>query len=197
MPEFGQAEDFPRPCDHFPEVSLRNRSGFLFASLEPAFDFDAVFDKIEERIGFLPLHEFRFRAESSKDYLVHAHWALYCDNYLEGFHIPFVHAELNKVPDYGSYTTELDEYFNLQIGYSDEGTECFDLPVGHPDYGRNVGTYYYWLFPNMMLNFYPWGLSVNVVRPVGPDKCKVSFLIYIPVLREMNYIFICILLVIK
>lgn len=30
-----------------------------------------------------------------------------------------------------------------------------------------------------MLNFYPWGLSVNVVRPLGPELTKVSFLPYI------------------
>jgi hypothetical protein len=27
--------------------------------------------------------------------VVNAHWALYCDNYLEGFHIPFVHEDLD------------------------------------------------------------------------------------------------------
>jgi choline monooxygenase len=30
-----------------------------------------------------------------------------------------------------------------------------------------------------MLNFYPWGLSVNVVRPLGPDFMKVSFIPYV------------------
>jgi len=31
----------------------------------------------------------------------------------------------------------------------------------------------------MMFNFYPWGLSVNVVQPLSVDKTKVSFLTYI------------------
>ena len=30
-----------------------------------------------------------------------------------------------------------------------------------------------------MLNFYPWGLSINVVRPLGHDRCKVSFIPYV------------------
>ena len=30
-----------------------------------------------------------------------------------------------------------------------------------------------------MLNFYPWGLSVNVVRPISISKTKVSFITYI------------------
>jgi len=30
-----------------------------------------------------------------------------------------------------------------------------------------------------MLNFYPWGISVNIVRPLAPDRTKVSFLSYV------------------
>ena len=30
-----------------------------------------------------------------------------------------------------------------------------------------------------MLNFYPWGMSVNVVRPLGIDRTRVSFLAYV------------------
>jgi choline monooxygenase len=90
-----------------------------------------------------------------------------------------VHEGLNKVLDYGSYTTEIYEHCNLQIGYADEGTEVFDLPSGHVDQGKNVAAYYYWVFPNMMFNFYPWGLSVNIVRPLDLNRTKVSFLSYV------------------
>ena len=30
----------------------------------------------------------------------------------------------------------------------------------------------------MMFNFYPWGLSVNIVSPVDVNKTKVEFLTY-------------------
>jgi choline monooxygenase len=30
-----------------------------------------------------------------------------------------------------------------------------------------------------MINFYPWGVSVNVVRPLGVDMTRVSFLSYV------------------
>ena len=32
---------------------------------------------------------------------------------------------------------------------------------------------------NLMFNFYPWGLSINVIRPVGVSKTRVSFLSYV------------------
>ena len=179
MPEFSEAEDFPRPCDNLHKFPLKKWGPMLFAGLNPTFDFQQVIDKMNERIGFLPLDEFSYNESLSKDFLVHAHWALYCDNYLEGFHVPFVHEGLNAVLDYGSYKTEIYQYCNLQIGYTDQATEIFDLPEGHIDYGKRVAAYYYWVFPNMMFNFYPWGLSVNVVRPLDINRTKVSFLTYI------------------
>ena len=57
--------------------------------------------------------------------------------------------------------------------------KLFDLPEGHIDYGKKVAAYYYWVFPNMMFNFYPWGLSINVVRPISINRTKVSFLSYV------------------
>lgn len=179
MPEFGDAEDFPRPCDDLHAFPLEKWGPWIFAGLNPVFDFKEVLGIMNDRVGFLPLEEFTFDESLSKDYLVHAHWALYCDNYLEGFHVPFVHEGLNKVLDYGSYTTEIYEHCNLQIGYADGGTEVFDLPSDHVDTGKNIAAYYYWVFPNMMFNFYPWGLSVNIVRPIDLNRTKVSFLSYV------------------
>ncbi len=179
MPEFEEAENFPRPCDDLREFLVGTLDPFIFVSLNPSFDFDTVLNIMIERIGFLPLHQFKHRNDLSKDYLVNCHWALYCDNYLEGFHIPFVHDDLNSVLDYGNYTTEIYEHCNLQIGYANDGEEVFELPEYHIDYGKQVAAYYYWIFPNMMFNFYPWGLSINVVKPISLDKTKVSFITYV------------------
>ena len=42
-----------------------------------------------------------------------------------------------------------------------------------------MGAYYWWLFPNTMLNLYPWGISLNVVHPLAVDRTKVAFLSFI------------------
>jgi choline monooxygenase len=42
-----------------------------------------------------------------------------------------------------------------------------------------VGAYYWWLFPNTMLNLYPWGISLNVVHPLAVDRTKVSFISFV------------------
>lgn len=179
MPEFEEAKGFPRPCDDLHKFPLEKWGPLLFVGLNSEIDFRQVINKMKERVGFLPLKEFKYDAAHSKDFLVHAHWALYCDNYLEGFHIPFVHEDLNKALDYGAYRTEVYEYCNLQIGYTDDATEVFELPAGHPDEGKKVAAFYYWVFPNMMFNFYPWGLSINIVKPISINRTKVSFISYV------------------
>jgi choline monooxygenase len=128
---------------------------------------------------WMPRNEFKFRPDFSKESPETANWALYCEHYLEGFHIPFVHAGLTATIDYSSYSIELFKYSSLQLGIAKEGELTFDLPKASPDYGKNVAGYYFWVFPNMMFNFYPWGLSINVVSPMDVDKCRVSFLSYV------------------
>ncbi|MFQ3667388.1 MAG: aromatic ring-hydroxylating dioxygenase subunit alpha [Fimbriimonadaceae bacterium] len=179
MPEFDGVEGFPSPADDLPSVPIEPWSQFLFVSPDPVAPLEEVLRPVSERVGFLPVDNFRFRPERSRDYLVRAHWALYVENYLEGFHIPYIHASLNEALDYGSYETHLFDHSNLQIGIARGAEHVFDLPSGHPDHGKSVSAFYFWVFPNLMLNFYPWGLSVNIFRPIAPDQTKVSFLCYV------------------
>jgi choline monooxygenase len=179
MPEFKEVKDFPSPDDNLKQLPLFNWGPLLFVSLQQTAPPQLYLQEMMSRVSWLPLQEFVFRPELSKDYTVHAHWALYCENYLEGFHIPFVHAGLNAVLDFGNYVTELFPYSNLQLGIAKEGEEVFKLPVTSPDYGKSVAAYYFFVFPNMMFNFYPWGLSINIVKPVSQQQCNVSFLTYV------------------
>jgi choline monooxygenase len=127
----------------------------------------------------MPIENFIFSSTRSQEYLVKANWALYVDNYLEGFHIPFIHPDLSKALDYGSYVSEIYPFSNLQLGIGKSGDICFDLPKDSPDYGKNVAAYYFWIFPNIMFNFYPWGLSLNIIRPLKYNLTKVIFKSYI------------------
>ena len=179
MPEFKEVEDFPSPDDDLTHLPIFKIGKWLFTTVGKTRAAEDFFGDMMKRISWMPFHDFHFRPELSRDYIVDAHWALYCENYLEGFHIPFVHAGLNAVIDYGNYTTELFRYANLQLGLAKGDEMVFDLPSSSPDAGKKVAGYYFWVFPNMMFNFYPWGLSINIVKPLSPAKCKVSFITYV------------------
>jgi len=179
MPEFKEVKNFPSQADHLTQLPLEKWGKWLFTNLTEPHSFRHYFGEMIQRLHWLPLDQFHFRPELSRDYLVDAHWALYCENYLEGFHIPFVHAGLNAVIDYGNYTTELYQRSSLQLGLAKDEEMIFDLPASSPEFGKRVAGYYFWVFPNLMFNFYPWGLSVNVVQPLSMGQCKVSFLSYV------------------
>lgn len=160
MPEFEGVEDFPSERDDLTAVAAAEVDGFLFVSLDPVDNFAAFADSSM----MMPLGEGDLRYVSSRTYEVNAHWALYCENYLEGFHIPYVHRSLNDVMDYGTYTTETLRYTSLQTGRDGSG---------------NVVGRYLFIFPNTMFNFYPWGISVNVVRPLAMARTAVDFVTYV------------------
>ncbi|MDR3712445.1 MAG: aromatic ring-hydroxylating dioxygenase subunit alpha [Puia sp.] len=183
MPEFREVAGFPSAEDDLHQLPLFHWGNWLFTSLTgsltgplgpPAFLGD-----MQARLAWMPVGDFVFRPELSSRFTVKSHWALYCENYLEGFHIPFVHAGLNAVIDFGDYVTELFGYSNLQLGIARDEEDCFDLPATSPDYGKKVAAYYFYVFPNMMFNFYPWGLSVNIVNPINTEETSVQFLTYV------------------
>ncbi|CAN5227569.1 SRPBCC family protein [soil metagenome] len=179
MPEFKEVKDFPTSADDLHNLELFQWGKLLFTSLNAAIPATLFFKEMINRVGWLPMDKLEYRADLSKDYKVNASWALYCENYLEGFHIPFVHAGLNAVLDFGEYTTEVFSYSNLQLGIGKKGDICFEIPTDSVDYGKEVAAYYFWVFPNMMFNFYPWGLSLNIVQPLSVSETKVSFLTYV------------------
>lgn len=179
MPEFSTVQNFPTEADHLKQLPLFKWGKLLFTALNPRFPAEKFLQEMMQRVAWLPLDRLEFRPDLSKDYAVKANWALYCENYLEGFHIPFVHNSLSAVLDWNSYSTELFPYANLQLGIAKKGDICFDLPKDSPDFGKDVAAYYFWVFPNMMFNFYPWGLSINIIEPQTVSTCKVRFLVYV------------------
>jgi choline monooxygenase len=179
MPEFEGAEGFPSPRDDLARVPFARWEQLLFASVAPAVPFEQVIAPVAAKVGWMPLRAATFDAVRARTYLVRASWALYCDNYLEGFHVPFVHPSLMRTIDYASYRAELFDHGNVHIARVAQGEHAFSIPEGWPDHGVPVAAYYFFLFPNTMLNFYPWGLSINVVTPLAVDQTRVTFLPYV------------------
>jgi choline monooxygenase len=179
MPEFDTTVGFPSEKDNLPTLPLQRFGPMLFTGLAPEMSFDEWIAPVRERVSFMPLDKFERDASTSQDYLINANWALYCDNYLEEFHIPYVHAGLAEKLDYSGYRTERFRYGNLQLGIAKSGEPAFSLPAEHPNASERIGAFYFWLFPNIMFNFYPWGLSLNVVAPLDVARTRVSFISYV------------------
>ena len=169
MPEFEQVENFPTAQDDLPKIPFAVWEKFWFASINPFAPIENFIGEMRGRMSAFDFEKLQFT--SAKDYVVNAHWALYCENYLEGFHVPFVHQTLNQQIDYNSYATDLFEFSSLQTALTKDARNAFE--------NSSVAAFYFFVFPNLMFNFYPWGLSVNIVKPIKKDLTKISFLTYI------------------
>jgi choline monooxygenase len=179
MPEFEDVENFPSKSDDLPSIEMDIWKNMIFIINDKKCDISELIRPMAERLSWLPIDKFEYRADLSRNYNVKANWALYCDNYLEGFHIPFVHKDLNQALEYDEYFTQGIDNTVLQIGIGKGEEHTFDLPKEHQDYGKNVAAYYFFLFPNMMFNFYPWGLSINVVKPKSAEETEIQYFTYV------------------
>lgn len=170
-------DDLPREGwagDDLPAMPTAWWRGLPFVSLDPAADFDARFGDATARLAMLPLERLVEDPSGERSYTVNAHWALYVENYLEGLHVPFVHPALTDALAMSAYRTEALSRAVLQVGVArDDDPDALPAVPARPQ--DRVAAYYLWLFPHTMLNFYPWGLSVNVVVPVAPDQTRVDY----------------------
>jgi choline monooxygenase len=175
MPGFEEVENFPTKQDNLKSIPILTWKNFIFISLNPSINMTPVLNDIEMRLPSFPFDDLTYDKNSSASWEIDAHWALYCENYLEGFHVPFVHKGLAKNIDVGTYETKLLESGVLQIA---EGEETIEILKDPRSPSRNIYGLYYWIFPNIMLNFYSWGVSVNIIEPIAIEKTRIRFLSY-------------------
>ena len=164
VPRFDRTELFDKADYGLVPVPVQSWEGLLFVNLTGAGpDLETTLAGVRERIA--PMRLADLHSHGRVDYDVACNWKVYVDNYLEGYHIPLVHPELCKVLDYRTYVTETSAHYSLQHSPLRDG--------GHA-YGEGEA-FYYFVFPNTMLNVLPGRLQVNAVIPTGPDRCRVVF----------------------
>jgi choline monooxygenase len=112
-----------------------------------------------------------------RDYYVNCNWKVYIDNYLEGYHLPIAHPALYREIDYEQYRVVTYATYSKQYAPLRPSGE---LPGQDRDrrYLRTEAeeeALYYWVFPNVMFNFYPDNLQLNIVLPLGHERTLTIF----------------------
>lgn len=178
VPDMAGAEEFAREDFGLVPVDLVEWEGLIFVRLERERDeverhsvldrlpMDA-FAEIPARIAPMKLSGCSFVRRVR--YTIDCNWKVYVDNYLEGYHLPIVHPELCKLLDYRRYVTELSDLHSLQFSpFLDAGSDNL--------YGATDGrAFYYFLWPNAMLNVLPGRIQINRVLPLAHDQTEVHF----------------------
>jgi choline monooxygenase len=163
--------NFDRTANGLVPVNVAVWEQFVFVTLnEEAAPLSTFLGELPQRIAPLGLTNIRFFER--KTYTLRCNWKVYVDNYLDGgYHVPHLHKGLNSVLDYKEYTIENGRRYCLQSSpmvASQEHASFAATRTGHR-------AYYYWIYPNFMINVYEGVMDTNLVLPLAADACLVQF----------------------
>lgn len=178
-----------RPCDSLTSLPVATWLRMIMVNLDPGAPAFAQ-PEVDASLAQLPALGARGSVETRD---IAGNWKQHAWNFLDHFHIGYVHRApqgLADAIDLGSYVTELYDQSALQWVYAANPRDGFDpahLPsrFAHPT--KRVFALWWFVFPNLALNFYPWGLSVNVYQPIAerPEHTRFTWFQY--VLDEAKY----------
>lgn len=170
-PEFEGVCEFEKDDNGLvPIAAVETWGAFVFATIEgPGDSLTGTLDPLPNWAAKrLPFEGLTHRRRVS--YEIACDWKVYVDNYLDGgYHVNTVHPALAGVLDYREYTTTAHGRTVLQTS---------PIKPADGDAGRTrIGTEaaYWWIWPNLMINFYSGIMDVNRVIPTGPGRCRVIF----------------------
>jgi choline monooxygenase len=167
-----------QPCDDLKALPLESFGPLFFGCLgKPETPFKSIF---KEPMEFAPFFtKLKLREQSWRE--VDGNWKQHAWNYMDKFHITFIHRAPGGLADavhLEDYRTELYPRASLQWAYAKDPALGFDpaqLPIRFYDpKGRRVFALWWLIFPNITLNLYPWGLSLNAYFPIPgrPDRTR-------------------------
>jgi choline monooxygenase len=186
-PEFEGVADFCREDEGLPAVAADvwgplvwvnlNALQIADSNLQSAIgNVQSYLAPLPDRTSGLGLESLRFVAR--REYHLRCNWKVFVDNYLDGgYHVNTVHPGLAGVLDYAHYRTEV-------LGNTSAQTSPLrpaDGNTARGDTGKvrtGEAAYYWWVFPNFMMNIYQGVMDTNLVLPLGPDRCRVVFDFY-------------------
>jgi choline monooxygenase len=174
MPEFEGVKDFDRQQNGLLPVKAETWEKFVFINLDPkAAPLRDFLGGLVKRVA--PLGVTRTQYFDSRTYDIHCNWKVFVDNYLDGgYHVPHLHKGLSSVLDYKQYTIENEDRYCLQSSPMVASDE--DAATGATRKGDRA--WYFWQYPNLMINCYEGYMDTNLVLPLDVDHCRVIFDFY-------------------
>ena len=175
-PDFDGVCNFDRSKNGLVPVRVGTWEKFVFVNL------DAQAGSLEDFLGGLmkrvaPLRLASLHFFERRSYELNCNWKVYVDNFLDGgYHVPYLHKGLNSVLDYANYTIENEDRFCLQSSPVETSSANADVDAAATRQGNRA--FYFWQYPNFMLNWYEGYLDTNLVLPLSIDRCRVIFDFY-------------------
>ena len=173
-PEFDGVEEFNRSENGLIPVAVAKWGpvGWVHLGAQPPA-LTQYLAPLPERTANLGLERLQF--VERREYRLACNWKVFIDNYLDGgYHLNSVHPGLAGVLDYTEYRTEIAGLTSVQSSPL-RGSNP-EEKIGRVRMGERA--YYWWIFPNFMINIYEGVMDTNLVMPAGPDEWRVIFDFY-------------------
>jgi choline monooxygenase len=171
-PDFAGVCRFDRSANGLVPVQTDVWQQWVFVKLEPKGPSLPEFLGDDLLASTTPLGLDGFHWIARRTYTLDCNWKVFVDNYLDGgYHVPYLHKDLNSVLDYSEYTIECGTRYCLQS--SPLVSDGADERTGEVRHGDRA--HYYWVYPNLMLNVYGGAMDTNLVLPRGLEKTDVVF----------------------
>ena len=174
-PEFAGVRNFNRAANGLIPVQTAIWQSLIFVKLSsdgPSLD-EFLNGDLALQISQLSLEKLQWMER--RTYILNCNWKVFVDNYLDGgYHVPHLHRGLNSVLDPVKYTIETGERFCLQS--SPISTVKPDEQTAAVRKGDRA--FYYWIYPNFMINWYEGVMDTNLICPRGVDRTEVIFDFY-------------------
>jgi choline monooxygenase len=182
-PEFDGVQNFDRARNGLVPVRVETWECFVFVSLDPAAA--SLQNSLGRLVGRLdPLSISKLHYFDRRTYDIHCNWKVFVDNYLDGgYHVPYLHKGLSSVLDHKQYTIECEDRYCLQSSpmvSSDEDAATASTRKGDR-------AWYFWQYPNLMINCYEGYMDTNYVIPLDADHCRVIFDFYFSDVSEARH----------
>jgi len=169
-PEFDGVTEFAREENGLAAFAVETCGPLVFVHMgqprESAADYLTPFP---ERTAALDLAGLQF--VTRREYELNCNWKVFIDNYQDGgYHVNTLHPALAGAINYANYRTENFARGSVQVSPLKPSDDATVSMVRTGD-----KAYYWWLFPNLMVNIYEGVMDINVVLPLGPNRCRVLF----------------------
>ena len=139
-------------------VALKCWGGIIFICLAdqpPPFHWDALLQEHAPDLSQLVYH-------SQARHILHCNWKTYIENYLEGYHIPYLHPTLRSSISNSKYEIKVHDTLMTHHVPSDPQSP--------------VSGFWAYLWPNTALNLYDNGLSIERVLPIDTHRCMIHYI---------------------
>lgn len=152
--------DFGNPCEKLQlhRLQVWSHAGWIFVSWNeqehtPMDSYPTLFHNIQGMENWI-IH-------SVKQHTLRCNWKTYVENYLEGYHIPYLHPSLTKEIRMNTYQVIIRE-------------REMEHKVETKEHTTSEG---YWAFcwPNLAINKYAAGLSIERILPISANETIIEY----------------------